>query len=262
MRLPMPTQFQRRCRRALTFVSLITAGLFALAASASAIPLEDPGSPGDVIIEPTDVQWVEGGIEEHLGSVFANGLGGMGTVLKSDVWYTNEAGTGQPPAVGETWIGAVHVGVFDPNPGTVPVEFVVKLPPNTTFAIDAKHKIECARIPEGGGTTFIDATGDPAANCPSAPRLTPEGWSLGTRELPKYSQFAIAFPVKSSALLKGATGANGGDKLRAVVRPSLAETKEPYVYVETSKPAAESLILPGAALINCLWNNPNTPGIC
>jgi hypothetical protein len=229
--------------------------------TAAAIPLD--GIETDPIVEEQATEWIQGSMETHYGPVFNNGAGGTGIVLKSDVWYTNRFGTRTPPTVGEKWVGVAHVGVYDPNPGSTAVEFVVTPPPNTTFAIDSNDKIHCGYIPQGGGTTFDDVTKDPAANCPSAPTQTPEGWSLGTRQLPKGTQFAIDFPLRSSAPLQGASGPNGGDKLRVSVRPQFAETKEPYVDVNVSQPTPPRPIRDVlGSLVTCVWDNPNNPGPC
>lgn len=253
-----------RRRRALALLVAIAAVLGALASSATArMAVEGPESLPEDYVEPQAIEWIEGGKVEHKGCHFP---AYRDTVMKSDVWYTNKDGKAQVPKAGEVWYGAIHVGVFNPCTGQLPVEFHVKPPPHTSFANSSSNKIECGFIPEGGGTTFADVTADQSV-CPTGVTQTAAGWSLDGRFLSKYSQFMIAFPLKSSAPLSG-------ERLRVLVEsksgdpmdPYVADPGEPYVDVNVAQsaptaPTAQTT-LPFAALINCLWDNPNNPGPC
>jgi hypothetical protein len=238
----------------LAIAVVLTAG----APAAHAIPRDDASGSGPVITG-LETKWQVGSPAMHLGTIFNNGEPKQGLLAVSDVWWTDDAGTGRPPRTGDTWIGAAHIAVYDPNPGSTGVEFVVTLPPNTSFAIDANHRISCTRIPSDKDITEIDVTNDPSYRCPSAPTRTPEGWSLGTREIPKFNQFVITFPLKSSAPLRGPAGPGLGHRLTVSVRPQLGETKEPWVYVGAPvwDPAR-----PMYALLTCVWDNPSNPGPC
>lgn len=243
-------------------------GVTALVLGAVSTPalarLPQEGAEGVYEEEPVaQAEWVMGTPLAHDGPVFPQGAG---TVLMSDVWYTDAKGTGQPPAVGETWYGAVRATVLNPYRGDSAIEFVVKPPPNTSLAVSGSDKIKCLFVPaRTEPPTEYDVTEDRTV-CPATATQTAEGWSLGSRQVAKYSQFIIQFPLKSSAPLRGAAGPNGGDKLTVLVKPDNATTAEPFVFVDTTRPAgpvAQPETTPQlSAFLNCLWNNPNTPGPC
>jgi hypothetical protein len=265
MRYLLSPSARRRWRHALVLLGVIAVAVGAFSGSASARPpAEGPeGLPEDYVAEP---QFFQGDMLEHLGCHFDAVRGNyVGRVMLSDVWYGNRDGQRVTPRVGEVWLGVAHVGLFNPCGGNLAVEFVVKPPPHTTFAISARNRIRCGLIPQGG-IDFIDMTGDPS--CPMGAIPTAEGFSLGTRFLPSYSQFAVQFPLTSTAPLKGAAGPNGGDKLSVKVTPDNANTQEPFVHVNVEQPpqpvpiAQEQTTLSPGAFLNCLWDNPNNPGPC
>jgi hypothetical protein len=127
------------------------------------------------------------------------------------------------------------------------------------FAIDSNHRISCTKAPAGEDITEIDVTADPAYNCPSAPKWTPEGWSLGTRRIPKGTQFVITFPLKSTAPLYGSSAPEPGHRLTVSVRPQFGESKQPWVFVGAPAWDPARLLY---AILRCAWDNPSNPGPC
>jgi hypothetical protein len=263
-----PSSNKRRWRYALMLLGLTAVVMAAFSAAAAArLPQEGPeGLPEDYAPEPLATEWIEGALLEHLGCHFDPNGNYRGTVMKSGVWYANKDGKAQPPKVGEIWYGAAYVALYNPCIGKLAVDFVVKPPPHTTFAVSANHPVTCEFM-KAGGSAFTDVTADRSV-CPTGVSQTAQGWSLGMRDVPSYSHFVIRFPLKSSAPLNGLAGPNGGDKLSVVVTPDNADTGEPYVHVNVNTaqpaqpaPAAQATVSP-EAFLNCLWDNPNNPGPC
>jgi hypothetical protein len=67
-------------------LGLAAAGTGAVLPTAGAMPPAE-GDFG-TIEQPLETKWIEGSIVTHSGPAFNEG-GGLGTVLKSSVWYTN-----------------------------------------------------------------------------------------------------------------------------------------------------------------------------
>lgn len=254
MRSLLPSSAKRRWRRAPALLGAIALAMCALPASASArLPAEGPESlPEDYITEPEPLaaEFFEGEIVDHVGCVFALPMNKIGLAMQSDVWYTNKDGRMLPPRVGQVWYGVAHVGVGNPCAGGMFVEFLVTPPPNTTFAISPTEPIHCSFIPEGGNT-WIDVTQDRSV-CPTGVNGTANGWSLGGRTVASNNHFAIQFPLKSSAPLRGAAGPNGGDKLSVKVIPNNAITGDPFVHVDVEpQPKLKPISCDGTVGVLC-----------
>jgi hypothetical protein len=112
------------------------------------------------------------------------------------------------------------LGTGNPCSGALAVTTGVFLPHGTQFAVSQTDKIRCFYNP---GSGWIEATNDPAMDCIQNPahQLSDGSWDLGTRAVGHFWQVEIMFPLKSTQELKGAAGANGGDRLVGHVESSI-----------------------------------------
>jgi hypothetical protein len=250
MRYLLSSSTRRRWGHALVLLGVIAAAVGAFSGSASArLPAEGPeGLPEDYAPEPFADPFFVGEPARHIGCHFGVPLSYTDLVMMSDVWYANKDGKKLTPRVGEVWYGVAHVGLANPCNGRLAVDFVVKPPPNTTFAISQTNEIKCSMIREGEAT-WIDITQDRSV-CPTGVIPTANGWWLGRRNVASNTHFAIQFPLRSSAPLRGAAAPNGGDRLSVEVTSDNSSPAEPFVHVNVEQP-------PRLTAISC----DGTPGI-
>lgn len=243
-------------RRAAVSAAAIAAILLAGPSHSLAIPPEGSDPSADVYSGPIPMHhapdhWVESPFTWQYGD---DAITGQRTkMVGAWVAFRPSAAGGVRP--GDAFLARVSASISGTGGGGSLVGMGLRLPPNTSFAVDRINRITCLLYP-GGSNDAIDVTADPSAGCPATPAPTAGGGNLGNRVIANRSQFVINVPLRATAPV-------GGGRLVGEVESDQAVAPQGPALPEVTLTEPPAVVAPSLGpLLVCVWDNPRNPGPC